>query len=52
MRNSLINVATDMFREGVPETMESPRPIRWFACVEAIAACGLLVVVGVLLIRL
>ena len=47
MRTSLIVMATDMFRGALPETTQPYAPSRLFAYVEAVAACGLLVLVGV-----
>ncbi|HSX56359.1 MAG TPA: hypothetical protein VLG14_13735 [Sphingomonas sp.] len=49
MRNSQITRATDLFRGALPETVRPHEPRRWFAYVEAVAACGLLVLVGVTL---
>ena len=50
MRNSLITVAADMFREASPETAQPHAPSRLCAYIEAIGACGLLVLVGVTLL--
>jgi len=50
MRNSLITVATDMFRGALPEATQPHEPSRLCAYIEAIGACGLLVLVGVTLL--
>lgn len=49
MRNALITAATDFFREPSPEAAQAYEPSRLCAYLEAIGACGLLVVVGVTL---
>lgn len=49
MRNSLMNMAADIFREPSPEAAQHHAPSRLCAYIEAIGACGLLVLVGVTL---
>ena len=49
MRSSLISAAADMFREEGPEAAQPHAPSRLCAYIEAIGACGLLVLVGVIL---
>ena len=49
MRMSLIHTATELFRETPAEAVPPEPAIRWCAYVEAIGACGLLVLVGLAL---
>lgn len=49
MRMSLLHTATEVFRE-VPAEASTPEPaLRWCAYVEAIGACAVLVIVGLVL---
>lgn len=48
MRMSLLDTATELFRETPSDV--SPEPVvRWCAYVEAIGACAVLVIVGLVL---
>lgn len=49
MRLSLMDTATELFREAPAEASPPEPAIRWCAYVEAIGACALLVIVGVAL---
>lgn len=46
MRNSLMNMAADIFREPSSEAAQHDAPSRLCAYIEAIGACALLVIVG------
>ncbi len=46
MQMSLIHTATELLRETPAEALPPEPAIRWCAYVEAIGACGLLVLVG------
>jgi hypothetical protein len=50
MRMSLIDTATELFRETPAETLTPEPAVRWCAYVEAIGACGLLVLAGLALV--
>lgn len=50
MRSSLITVAADLVRESSTETARPHEPSRLCIYIEAIGACGLLVLVGVTLL--
>ena len=50
MRMSLIHTATELLREAPAEAVPPEPAIRWCAYVEAIGACGLLVLVGLALV--
>lgn len=48
MRMSLMDTATELFRETPAEAPPEPA-VRWCAYVEAIGACAVLVIVGLVL---
>lgn len=48
MRMSFIDTATELFRETPSDVAPEPA-IRWCAYVEAIGACAVLVIVGLVL---
>lgn len=49
MRMSLIDTATELFRETPAEAIAPEPAVRWCAYVEAIGACAVLVIVGLVL---
>lgn len=49
MRMSIIDTATELFRETPSDGLPAEPTVRWCAYVEAIGACAVLVIVGLVL---